>query len=652
MDKKNENTPQPQHADAADIPDVGTAPAIAGAEVPTAQSQTTTAAPDQPENSSQHGMKIEGMASIKLGNSELLYGKSWLRDAEQWFERLKNEVPWSPERVMMYGKPLVLKRETCNYGNDYDYNKLAKPAVPWGGPVLELKKMLEEATGRVFSQCACNVYPDGETGIGLHHDKRHPSLVASISFGAVRTIGFAPKGGKLDKSLPMIPLASGSLLLFTDAVNENYKHTIIEDKSVLGPRISVTLREFPAIEKEGNKVTRQMSPNSAPRTITAPEFQSVSDFVEAYKTTDKTIADLTGKFVDAAEVAKQKQDDILPHLAHMQALLSKKGANHGLVIEARKQGNKIPWWTEYYETYKDQLWESLRTMERRIAGYRKDPSVGTTKPRKDKKAKHLTHLEHKLLGTAANAREVIVDLRAGRIDEAIAKLDNNTPTQDRIEEHLERGVRPTLANPNGVAKPTDELEPTTTATADELTVALPNEPMRPSSAVPAGALMPQTVTSADWKNHHLPAPDFKLKYFAEASGDFQDRYYYAFQSSAFKKILDMLNDKPRQVISNSHDFTQLAVVLRGAADNLTLLVSAIATALALRSPEPSPEPVNQQEKQDAQQDVSDPAAFLNQEPEPEIPNSAAHVEATLPSVVSDGEGNLGREVKSAKRSRA
>jgi alkylated DNA repair dioxygenase AlkB len=141
------------------------------------------------------GLNIESLTSIKLGDGELLYAETWLPDAENWFERLKNEVPWSPETVKMYGKPLVLKHETCNYGEDYDYNINAKPAIEWSGPVLELKKMLEEATGRVFTQCACNLYPDGETGIGLHHDKRHPLLVASISFGAVRTMGFAPKGG-------------------------------------------------------------------------------------------------------------------------------------------------------------------------------------------------------------------------------------------------------------------------------------------------------------------------------------------------------------------------------------------------------------------------------------------------------------------------
>ncbi len=101
-----------------------------------------------------------------------------------------------------------------------------------------------------------------------------------------------------------------------------------------------------SLPRSGSKVSRQMSPNGALPTVTPPTFQSVSDFVEAYKTTDKTIADLTGKFVEAADVAKQKQDEIVPHLAFMQSLLSKKGSNHHFVIEARKIGNKVPWWTD------------------------------------------------------------------------------------------------------------------------------------------------------------------------------------------------------------------------------------------------------------------------------------------------------------------
>lgn len=132
-----------------------------------------------------------------------------------------------------------------------------------------------------------------------------------------------------------------------------------------------------------SKVTRQMSPNLPAPVVAAPAFQSVSDFVAAYDQKKKTIDELTDKFEEKAGEAKQAQDDIIPHLAFMQSLLSKKGTNHRLVVAARKQGHKVPWWTEYYESYKDKLWESLRTMERRIAAYREDPTAPAQKRERD-----------------------------------------------------------------------------------------------------------------------------------------------------------------------------------------------------------------------------------------------------------------------------
>jgi hypothetical protein len=319
-------------------------------------------------------------------------------------------------------------------------------------------------------------------------------------------------------------------------------------------------------------VSRQMSRNLAGPAVALVAFQTVADFVAAYSTTDKMIADLTGKFLGVADLAKQKQDEIIPHLAYMQSLLSKKGKNHGLVMKARKKGHKIPWWTTYYNKYKDQLWESLRTMERRIALFRKDPSVETSKPEKSTKPKHLTQLEHKLLGTATCVREVIVDLRAGRTEEAIAKLDKNTPTLDRIDEQLKRGVKPSHDNPDGDARVQgNNLEQRPDGRDATLS----------SPALSAGAPMSQSATYQDWERHQLTAtaPVYKRKYFAQASSDFTDRFAYSTSGSAFKKLLLMLREKPEQVLANAQDFQQLAVVLRGAADNLNLLAAVITTTL-------------------------------------------------------------------------
>jgi hypothetical protein len=161
-------------------------------------------------------------------------------------------------------------------------------------------------------------------------------------------------------------------------------------------------------------VTRQMSPNLPVSVAAAQVFQSVPDFVAAYDHKKKTIDDLTGRFVEKANKAKQAQDDILPHLADMQSLLSKKGTNHHLVIAARKQGHKIPWWTEYYESYKDKLWESLRTMERRIAEYRNDPTAPAT-TRDSDPVPHFNRAERKaLIEGNHRAVEMVSAVEAGR----------------------------------------------------------------------------------------------------------------------------------------------------------------------------------------------------------------------------------------------
>jgi alkylated DNA repair dioxygenase AlkB len=225
-------------------------------------SQTNMQVTDPPVNSEQendvhssHGLpSIAASEVIKVGESAVLYLPAFVPDPEGWYERLAG-MPWSPEEIMMYGKNLTLKRQTINYGDGYDYNPNAKVALPWSdGPVLQLKKLLETATSRTVTQCACNLYPDGGTVIGVHHDKRNPILIASLSFGDERQMGFCRHGkdndkktptDRIDKKLPMVTLAPGSLLLFTNEFNDRYKHGLAPSKS-LAPRISVTFRQFAA----------------------------------------------------------------------------------------------------------------------------------------------------------------------------------------------------------------------------------------------------------------------------------------------------------------------------------------------------------------------------------------------------------------------
>jgi hypothetical protein len=72
-----------------------------------------------------------------------------------------------------------------------------------------------------------------------------------------------------------------------------------------------------------------------------------------------------------------------------------------------------------------------------------------------------------------------------------------------------------------------------------------------TTTVPGVGPTPAAVTYVDWESYRFPNPDFKLKYFAEASGNFTDRFRHAVRGSAFTKILNMVKDNPQQVLANT-----------------------------------------------------------------------------------------------------
>ena len=166
----------------------------------------------------------------------------------------------------MYAKVSVIRRRTVDYGLPYNYNPTAKPSIDWEPLPLALKQKLEQHFGVDFPQCACNEFVDHEAYIGPHHDKativgdekREPLYIASISLGAVRRMVLTPPGAIL-KGIPItvnglsevpgsrvIELASGSLVFFTNALNQGWKHSILKDRKseVSGKRISLTYRHF------------------------------------------------------------------------------------------------------------------------------------------------------------------------------------------------------------------------------------------------------------------------------------------------------------------------------------------------------------------------------------------------------------------------
>jgi alkylated DNA repair dioxygenase AlkB len=196
---------------------------------------------------------------------ELHYFRDWIEDANRLFLEAE-KLSFSEEIVTMYAKANVIRRRTVDYGLPYSYNATAKPSIEWEPLPWALKQRLEQQFKTDFLQCACNEFVDHEAYIGPHHDKativgdekREPLFIASISLGAMRRMVLTPPDAKL-KGVPItvnglskvpgsrvIELAPGSLVLFTNAFNRVWKHSIPKDLKhlVSGKRISLTYRHF------------------------------------------------------------------------------------------------------------------------------------------------------------------------------------------------------------------------------------------------------------------------------------------------------------------------------------------------------------------------------------------------------------------------
>jgi alkylated DNA repair dioxygenase AlkB len=201
------------------------------------------------------------MKEFTLGEGKLIYIPNWADDPDALYREAK-KLSFTPETVTMFTKTSVVERQTVDYGLHYEYNKTAKPSIEWEGIAIEVRKRLEAQLGIQLPQCACNQYGSPTAYIGAHRDKPtiiggekvEPKYIASLSLGSARKMVFIPKEvgmqaptvgsmSKLRDAL-VFELLPGSLVLFSNAVNQNWKHAIPQDKTAAGERISLTYREF------------------------------------------------------------------------------------------------------------------------------------------------------------------------------------------------------------------------------------------------------------------------------------------------------------------------------------------------------------------------------------------------------------------------
>lgn len=63
----------------------------------------------------------------------------------------------------MFGRPIITKRRSEQYGAQYNYNATAKMAKPWTPLMLSIRKRMEAVAGPLDGGLI-QVYPTGEVG--------------------------------------------------------------------------------------------------------------------------------------------------------------------------------------------------------------------------------------------------------------------------------------------------------------------------------------------------------------------------------------------------------------------------------------------------------------------------------------------------------
>jgi alkylated DNA repair dioxygenase AlkB len=167
-------------------------------------------------------------------------------DAELWFARLREGTAWEQLPIQVFGKAVLQPRLMAWGGTEaYRYSGLTLGPRPLDPAGEELLRRVSETAGVLFNHVVFNLYRDGADHIGRHADDErelgYEPVIASLSFGAVRTFKFEPKDRRSRKRAVTMRLVPGSLLVMGGAFQHRFYHSVPKEVGA-GPRINVTFR--------------------------------------------------------------------------------------------------------------------------------------------------------------------------------------------------------------------------------------------------------------------------------------------------------------------------------------------------------------------------------------------------------------------------
>lgn len=183
-------------------------------------------------------------------DGQAIYFGSILNEEEisHFYNELFNNIAWTNEEVIMFGKIITTKRKVAFYADNdisYTYAGRTKNGKEWTQALLEIKKIIENKTQEQYNACLLNLYHNGSESMGWHYDAEKEivpnSSIASLSLGAERKFSFKHKTTqeKVD-----VLLKNGSLLEMKGTIQNNWLHAMPKSTKILTPRINLTFRKM------------------------------------------------------------------------------------------------------------------------------------------------------------------------------------------------------------------------------------------------------------------------------------------------------------------------------------------------------------------------------------------------------------------------
>ena len=190
------------------------------------------------------------MEIINRDNSKVILYKNVIGGL---FDKLKAEITWKQEELVVFGKKCIPKRlrgSQSNSGLKYSYSGSQQESTEFTSTVLLIKKFLEETYGAKITYCLCNYYPDGNSSISYHRDDERDLVegdgIYSVSFGTKRKFYLKHNDGTVYKC----NLEDGDVLIMEGETQKHFKHSVPIETKVHEARINLTFRNIV------NKVTK------------------------------------------------------------------------------------------------------------------------------------------------------------------------------------------------------------------------------------------------------------------------------------------------------------------------------------------------------------------------------------------------------------